>query len=54
MHSSSIAAKELQGELTGTSEGVNKGAIFTLTLPIQSTMGGEHHEPRHELEGHRY
>lgn len=52
MHSSSLAAKELQGDLAGTSHGIDQGAAFTLTLPIQSTMRGENHESGHELEGH--
>ena len=53
MHSSSLAAKELQGDLTGTSNGIDQGAAFTLTLPVQSAMRGENNESGHELEGHR-
>lgn len=34
LHSGAITAKELGGELTAYSEGINKGALFTLTLPL--------------------
>jgi len=34
LHSSATAAKELSGALRGTSEGVGKGAVFTLELPV--------------------
>ena len=35
LHSSAILAKELGGELTARSEGVNRGACFTLRLPME-------------------
>jgi two-component system, NtrC family, sensor kinase len=34
LHSSILAAKEMGGSLIATSEGENKGATFTLTLPL--------------------
>jgi PAS domain S-box-containing protein len=34
LHSAALAAKSLGGSLTATSEGVRKGATFTLTLPL--------------------
>jgi signal transduction histidine kinase len=37
LHTSAIAAKELGGSLTVASEGVGKGATFTLELPYQRT-----------------
>ena len=36
LHSSALSAKELGGELTAKSEGKNKGATFTLKIPINS------------------
>jgi PAS domain S-box-containing protein len=36
LHSSVIAAKELGGSLTAFSEGVGRGAVFTLELPIST------------------
>ena len=35
LHTSSILAKELSGELTASSEGVGRGARFVLTLPAE-------------------
>ena len=35
LHSAVLAAKEMGGSLTVTSEGVNTGATFTLKLPLQ-------------------
>ena len=35
LHSGALAAKELGGRLTVQSEGVGRGALFTLTLPLQ-------------------
>lgn len=35
LHSSALASKEIGGELTVYSEGVEKGAIFTLDLPFK-------------------
>ena len=34
LHSSALAAKEVGGSLTGQSDGLGKGATFTLSLPI--------------------
>ncbi len=34
LHSGALAAKELGGSLTAHSDGLGKGAVFTLTLPI--------------------
>lgn len=34
LHSSALTAKELGGKLTVQSSGVNKGAVFSLTLPL--------------------
>jgi PAS domain S-box-containing protein len=36
LHSGALAARELGGRLTAHSEGVGKGAMFTLNLPIQN------------------
>jgi hypothetical protein len=36
LHHSALSAKELDGTLTGASEGPGRGAIFTLELPIVS------------------
>ncbi|MBT5707447.1 MAG: ATP-binding protein [Verrucomicrobia bacterium] len=36
LHSSALAAKEMGGELTGESDGMEKGAAFHLDLPICS------------------
>ncbi|RUR07601.1 amino acid permease [Legionella sp. km772] len=36
LHSSSLAANEMGGELTATSEGLDKGALFTLILPYKN------------------
>ncbi|HEV2702380.1 MAG TPA: MHYT domain-containing protein [Steroidobacteraceae bacterium] len=41
LHSSAILAKELGGELTGSSEGKGRGACFTLRLPLAATQGQE-------------
>ncbi len=37
LHSSANAAKEMGGTLTGNSEGLGKGAAFTLQLPLEKT-----------------
>jgi PAS domain S-box-containing protein len=37
LHSGALAARELGGSLTVNSEGVGKGAAFTLELPLQPT-----------------
>jgi C4-dicarboxylate-specific signal transduction histidine kinase len=34
LHASAILAKEMGGELTARSEGVNRGACFTVRLPV--------------------
>jgi signal transduction histidine kinase len=36
LHSSALAAKELGGKLTAHSDGVGRGAVFTLELPLQN------------------
>jgi signal transduction histidine kinase len=36
LHSAAIAAKEMNGSLTVHSEGIGKGAVFTLELPFQT------------------
>jgi signal transduction histidine kinase len=36
LHSSALAAKELGGTLTSHSEGIGKGAAFTLEIPVQA------------------
>ncbi|MGA2176552.1 MAG: PAS domain-containing sensor histidine kinase [Verrucomicrobiota bacterium] len=40
LHSGALAAKELGGRLTAQSEGLGKGATFTLELPMQSPKNG--------------
>ena len=34
LHGSSLAAKQMGGNLTVSSEGINKGATFSLSLPV--------------------
>jgi two-component system, NtrC family, sensor kinase len=41
LHSSALAAQEMGGSLTAHSEGLGKGATFTLELPILSRQQGE-------------
>jgi signal transduction histidine kinase len=41
LHSGAIAARDLGGSLTANSEGVGKGAVFTLTLPLKKTQNGK-------------
>lgn len=53
MHSSCLTAKELHGELSATSDGVDKGALFVLTLPITDAKSEVHDESKYELENHR-
>jgi PAS domain S-box-containing protein len=40
LHSSAIAAKEMGGSLTAASEGLGKGATFTLELPVAPAVPG--------------
>jgi signal transduction histidine kinase len=35
LHSGALAAKELGGKLVASSEGLDRGATFTLELPVQ-------------------
>ncbi len=37
LHGCANSAREMGGELTASSEGANKGATFTLTLPLEET-----------------
>jgi signal transduction histidine kinase len=39
LHSGALAAKELGGSLAVTSEGVSRGAVFTLELPVEPRNG---------------
>lgn len=39
LHSGALAAKELDGTLSVASEGVGKGATFTLELPLEQEAG---------------
>lgn len=41
LHRSVLAAGEMQGDLVATSEGPDKGATFTLTLPYKPTVKGK-------------
>jgi len=34
LHSSNLMAKEMEGELSVASEGIGKGAVFTLKIPF--------------------
>jgi signal transduction histidine kinase len=52
MHSSSLAAKELNGDLLCMSDGMDKGATITLTLPIRQSKREVSYESRHEFENH--
>lgn len=38
LHSGALAAKELGGTLTAHSDGPGRGAVFTLTLPLQNSF----------------
>jgi|GEM_PF-5495606 len=40
MHSSSLAAKELNGDLLSMSDGIDKGAMIILALPIEQSKRG--------------
>jgi two-component system NtrC family sensor kinase len=40
LHSCALAAKEMGGTLTAQSEGLGKGAVFTLDLPVSRV--GDH------------
>jgi|GEM_PF-3598209 len=46
LHSSAVAAKELGGTLTARSEGQDKGATFTLVLPISPLAEQRHLQQR--------
>ena len=39
LHSGALAAQELGGSLLGRSDGLGKGAVFTLELPLQPATG---------------
>lgn len=41
LHSSALAAKELQGSLTAASRGPGQGATFTLVLPVEPAAAAE-------------
>jgi signal transduction histidine kinase len=41
LHSGALAAKDMGGSLTARSEGVGKGAMFTLELPCTTNTAGE-------------
>lgn len=36
LHSGALAAREMKGRLTGHSDGIGQGAVFTLELPIEA------------------
>jgi signal transduction histidine kinase len=38
LHSGALAAQEMGGSLTAYSDGLGKGALFTLELPCQTTV----------------
>jgi PAS domain S-box-containing protein len=40
LHSGALVARELGGSLTGQSDGPNRGAVFTLELPLGKSRGG--------------
>jgi signal transduction histidine kinase len=44
LHNSALAAQELSGALTSRSDGVGKGAEFTLELPMQPPQSKRQHE----------
>jgi signal transduction histidine kinase len=39
LHSGALAAKEMGGSLSVHSDGVGRGAMFTLELPLVSSKG---------------
>jgi signal transduction histidine kinase len=39
LHSCALAAKEMRGTITASSEGLGKGAVFTLELPFDPVSG---------------
>jgi PAS domain S-box-containing protein len=45
LHSGANAAKEMGGKLTGQSDGVGHGAVFTLELPIATMTSSSHSTP---------
>jgi signal transduction histidine kinase len=47
LHSGALAAKELGGSLTVHSEGLGRGATFTLELPLQSAQPSSEPEAAH-------
>jgi signal transduction histidine kinase len=47
LHSAALAARELHGSLTVTSEGAGRGATFTLDLPVQIEQQRQEQELAH-------
>ena len=41
LHSCALAAKEMQGAITAHSDGLDRGAVFTLELPANSAEGSQ-------------
>jgi C4-dicarboxylate-specific signal transduction histidine kinase len=40
LHASALSAKELNGSLTVHSDGVDRGAVFTLEIPLEKKPNG--------------
>lgn len=38
LHSGALAAREMSGRLTGSSDGPGRGAVFTLELPVTTDL----------------
>ena len=42
LHSAALTARELGGSLTAASDGPERGATFTLELPLRPDLGDKH------------
>jgi signal transduction histidine kinase len=52
LHSSALAAREMGGSLRAQSDGPDRGATFTLELPIQPAEVETHTETPHANDAH--
>lgn len=54
LHSSALTAKELGGNMTVHSAGIERGAVFTLTLPVNGTVRRVDNESEIEPENYHH